>query len=78
MSSTRYGIGLIGNNRIDDYLYLTTFSNNGNYFYGLNNQGDHLLLFHSACEPAAQMGIDPEQQLVSTLTLFNRRVDLES
>ena len=33
----RIGYGKIGNNRIDDYLYLTTF-NYGTSFYGLNNQ----------------------------------------
>lgn len=32
----RFGYGKIGNNRIGDYLYLTTF-NYGNTFYGLNN-----------------------------------------
>jgi TonB-linked SusC/RagA family outer membrane protein len=33
----RFGIGRVGNNRIDDYLFLTTFSNDGRYFYGINN-----------------------------------------
>jgi TonB-dependent starch-binding outer membrane protein SusC len=33
----RVGFGSIGNNRIDDYLYITNYSNNGAYFYGLNN-----------------------------------------
>ena len=33
----RFGYGKIGNNRIDDYLYLTTF-NYGTSFYALNNQ----------------------------------------
>jgi TonB-linked SusC/RagA family outer membrane protein len=33
----RFGYGKIGNNRIDDYLYLTTF-NFGSNFYALNNQ----------------------------------------
>ncbi len=34
----RGGIGLVGNNRIDDYLYITTFNNDNVYYYGLNNQ----------------------------------------
>ncbi|HMK27673.1 MAG TPA: TonB-dependent receptor [Chitinophagaceae bacterium] len=34
----RAGVGTVGNNRIDDYLYLTTFRNDGAQFYGLNNQ----------------------------------------
>lgn len=34
----RAGYGAIGNNRIDDYLYLTKFSTNGNYYYSINNE----------------------------------------
>lgn len=34
----RVGYGKIGNNRINDYLFLTTFNYGGNSFYGLNNQ----------------------------------------
>ncbi len=33
----RFGYGTVGNNRIDDYLYLTTFRND-QYYYSLNNQ----------------------------------------
>ena len=33
----RAGYGTVGNNRIDDYLYLTTFRNDGTYYYGINN-----------------------------------------
>jgi outer membrane receptor protein involved in Fe transport len=32
------GYGEVGNNRINDYLYLSTFKNDGTYFYGINNQ----------------------------------------
>ncbi len=34
----RFGYGTIGNNRIADYLYLSTFSNSGSRYYGINNQ----------------------------------------
>lgn len=34
----RYGYGTVGNNRINDYLFLTTFRNDGTYYYGINNQ----------------------------------------
>ncbi|HOZ70816.1 MAG TPA: SusC/RagA family TonB-linked outer membrane protein, partial [Chitinophagaceae bacterium] len=34
----RYGYGTVGNNRINDYLFMTNFANDGRYFYGLNNQ----------------------------------------
>ncbi len=33
----RFGYGQVGNNRINDYLFLTTFANDGRYFYGINN-----------------------------------------
>lgn len=42
----RAGVGVAGNNRIPDYLYISTFSNNGNYFYGINNQA--VLAYYSA------------------------------
>lgn len=34
----RASIGEVGNNRINDYLFLTTFRNDGTYYYGINNQ----------------------------------------
>lgn len=34
----RAGFGAVGNNRIDDYLYITTFRNDGTYYYGVNGQ----------------------------------------
>ncbi len=34
----RVGYGTVGNNRINDYLYLNTFNNNGSYYYGLGGQ----------------------------------------
>lgn len=34
----RASFGTVGNNRINDYLYLTTFRNDGSFYYGLNNQ----------------------------------------
>lgn len=33
----RVGFGKVGNNRINDYLFLTSFKNDGTYFYGINN-----------------------------------------
>ncbi|MEP6725957.1 MAG: TonB-dependent receptor [Bacteroidota bacterium] len=42
----RAGFGIVGNNRIDDYLFLTTFKNDGSYFYGLNNQA--VLAYYSS------------------------------
>jgi TonB-linked SusC/RagA family outer membrane protein len=41
----RFGYGSNGNNRIADYLYLTTFRNDGSYYYGINNQA--ILAYYS-------------------------------
>ena len=34
----RIGVGTVGNNRIDDYLFLTSYRNDGTYYYGVNGQ----------------------------------------
>ncbi|ANH83534.1 hypothetical protein A8C56_23430 [Niabella ginsenosidivorans] len=34
----RLGYGAIGNSRIADYLYITTFNQDGKYYYSVNNQ----------------------------------------
>lgn len=34
----RAGFGTVGNNRIDDYLFLTSYRNDGSLFYGVNGQ----------------------------------------
>ena len=34
----RVGYGEVGNNRINDYLFLSTYNNNGSYYYGLGGQ----------------------------------------
>jgi len=34
----RVGFGTVGNNRIADYLFLTTFRNDGGLYYGMNNE----------------------------------------
>jgi len=42
----RAGVGVAGNNRIPDYLYISTFSSSGSYYYGLNNQA--IIAYYSA------------------------------
>jgi TonB-dependent starch-binding outer membrane protein SusC len=72
----RAGWGRIGNNRIADYLYLTTFRNDGTYYYGVNNEAiiayfsgglvNEDLIWEST--ENRNFGID--------ISLFNRRIDL--
>ena len=72
----RVGYGNVGNNRIADFLFLTNFSNDGRYFYGLNNQA--ILAYYSSAL------VNPELQWESTvnrnygmdISLFRNRVDL--
>lgn len=40
----RAGFGTVGNNRIDDYLFLTSYQSNGTYFYGIN--GDIITAYY--------------------------------
>jgi TonB-linked SusC/RagA family outer membrane protein len=42
----RAGFGQVGNNRISDYLFLTTYRNDGTYFYGINN--NPILAYYSS------------------------------
>lgn len=75
----RVGYGTVGNNRINDYLFLSTFTNNGSYYYGLNGQTTYgyssaglvnsNLLWESTI--SRNLGLD-----VSFLKRFNLTVDV--
>lgn len=75
----RVGYGIVGNNRINDYLFLSTFTNNGSYYYGLNGQTTYgyssaglvnsNLLWESTI--SRNLGLD-----VSFLKRFNLTVDV--
>ncbi|MBC7873337.1 MAG: SusC/RagA family TonB-linked outer membrane protein, partial [Ferruginibacter sp.] len=72
----RFGFGKVGNNRINDYLFLTTFSNDGRYFYGINNQA--VLAYYPSSLP------NPDLKWESTInrnfgvdiSLANNRINL--
>ncbi len=49
----RAGFGTVGNNRIDDYLYINTFNNDNRYYYGLNNQA--IYAFYPGSLPNANL-----------------------
>ncbi|MFI5133480.1 MAG: TonB-dependent receptor, partial [Chitinophagales bacterium] len=72
----RAGFGTIGNNRIDDYLFLTTFRNDGTYYYGINNQAI------TAYYPASLVNEDLTWESTVNrnygvdMTLFHNRIDL--
>ncbi len=72
----RFGYGNVGNNRISDYLFLTTFSNDGRYFYGVNNQA--ILAYYSGAlvNQALQWESTVNKNLGVDISLFKGRVDL--
>jgi hypothetical protein len=72
----RFGFGTIGNNRIADYLYLSTFSNNGSRYYGLNNQT--IIAYYPTFLPNQLLTWEStvNRNLGLDLTLFKNRLDM--
>lgn len=72
----RASIGTIGNNRIQDYLYITTFNNDGAYYYGVNNRIDYALYSASLVNPYLKWESTESRNLGLDATLFNQRLTL--
>jgi TonB-linked SusC/RagA family outer membrane protein len=72
----RAGFGTVGNNRIDDYLFLTTFGNDGRYFYGIDNQPINALYSPSLVNPLLQWEATLNRNLGLDVSLLKGRVDL--
>lgn len=71
----RAGFGTVGNNRIDDYLYLTTFRNDLLY-YGINNQLVPAYTSTALVNQALRWESLENTNLGFDLTLFRNKVDL--
>lgn len=72
----RFGVGSIGNNRISDYLYLTTFSNNGNYYYGLNNTAVNAYYSTGLVNSNLRWESTVNRNFGVDITMLHRRIDL--
>lgn len=72
----RAGFGKIGNNRIQDYLYLTTYSNNGNIYYGLNNNSINGYYPTSLVNSGLKWEATVNRNFGLDITMLNRRIDL--
>jgi TonB-linked SusC/RagA family outer membrane protein len=72
----RVGFGTVGNNRIADYLFLTTFTNDGRYYYGINNQA--ILAYYSGALVNENLKWEStvNRNLGVDLSIFNGRLDL--
>ncbi|MBS1495289.1 MAG: TonB-dependent receptor [Bacteroidetes bacterium] len=72
----RFGYGVVGNNRIPDYLYISTFSSNGNYFYGLNNQAIIAYYSNSLVNPNLKWESTINRNFGIDLSLLRSRINL--
>ncbi len=72
----RAGYGQLGNNRMNDYLYLTTFRNDGTLFYGLNNQAILAYYSSSLVNENLKWEANITRNLGLDITLFKNRIDL--
>jgi len=72
----RAGIGQVGNNRIRDYLFLTTYSNDGRFYYGLGNQSVNGYYPTSLTNPNLQWESTISRNIGMDLTMFKNRINL--
>jgi TonB-dependent starch-binding outer membrane protein SusC len=68
----RYGYGKVGNNRINDYLFLTTFRNDGGYYYGLNNQAINAYYTPALANENLQWEATVNRNYGMDISFFNR------
>jgi TonB-linked SusC/RagA family outer membrane protein len=72
----RFGYGLVGNNRINDYLFLTTYKNDGTYFYGINNQAVIAYYSGALVNQDLKWESTENRNYGMDLSLFKNRVNL--
>jgi TonB-linked SusC/RagA family outer membrane protein len=72
----RVGYGQAGNNRINDYLFLTTFFNDGKYYYGLNNNSVFAYYSGSLVNENLKWESTENRNLGVDISMFHRRLDL--
>ncbi len=72
----RASYGEVGNNRINDYLFLTTFKNDGAYYYGINNQAVTAYYSAGLVNEALQWESNVSQNYGMDISFFKDRVSL--
>jgi len=72
----RAGFGTVGNNRIDDYLFLTTFRSDGSYYYGINNQA--VIAYYPATLPNPDLKWEStvNRNIGMDISMLNNRINL--
>jgi len=72
----RVGFGTVGNNRINDYLFLTSFKNDGTYFYGINNTPVIAYYSGSLVNPDLKWESTVNRNIGVDMSFFHRRLDI--
>jgi TonB-linked SusC/RagA family outer membrane protein len=72
----RAGFGTVGNNRMNDYLFLTSFNNNGTYYYGINNGSVNGYYPVSLANPDLRWESTISRNLGVDISLLKNRIDL--
>jgi TonB-linked SusC/RagA family outer membrane protein len=72
----RAGFGTVGNNRIDDYQYITTFFNDGRYFYGINNQSVFAFYPNALVNENLRWESTLNRNFGVDISLFKNKIDL--
>ena len=72
----RAGYGNVGNNRINDYLFLTTFRNDGGLYYGINNQPINAFYSAGLVNEALQWESNESRNFGMDLSVLNDRITL--
>ncbi|MES2004918.1 MAG: TonB-dependent receptor [Bacteroidota bacterium] len=72
----RASIGSVGNNRINDYLFLTTFRNDGANYYGVNNQAITAYYSSGLVNPALQWESNISRNYGMDIGFLHDRINL--
>lgn len=72
----RASFGTIGNNRISDYLYITSFNNDGRYYYSLNDTIRYAYYSSSLVNENLRWESTQSVNLGMDLTMFKQRLTL--
>lgn len=72
----RAGFGAVGNNRIDDYLYITTFRNDGTYYYGVNGQAVNAYYSNSLVNSNLKWESTVNRNIGLDLAILKNRINL--
>ena len=72
----RAGFGTVGNNRVDDYLFMTSYRNDGAYYYNMNGQTVMAYYPSSLVNSQLKWESTVNKNLGVDLSLFKNRISI--